>query len=126
VIAAFGRAKGGGRRGAERSVAALAAVLMTVTSTQRTTLVDLSCTGARLRGDGLPPEGDIVELKIETVRVFGIVAWSNETECGIEFDAPLVPFEVENLRRKAGLVRLAGLSIDDRLALDDWLFGLSR
>lgn len=125
-MGAFGKSNGGGRRCAARSAMPLPAVFMTVTRTERATLSDVSCTGAGLLGQNLPPKGEVLELVVEQIRVFGSVAWSTDDECGIAFDAPLMPFEVERLRRAAGIPRLASLSVDDRLALEEWLLGVAR
>ena len=123
---AFGKSNGGGRRGAARRLAPLPAVFMTIGRSAKAGVIDISCTGIRLRGRDLPPRGEEMELKVEEVRVFGIVAWVEDNECGVAFDAPLMPFEVDRLRRKAGVPRLAALSMEDRLALESWLVGASR
>jgi hypothetical protein len=126
LMGEFGRSNGGGRRSAARAATPLPAVLITVTRAERATLADISCGGARLTGHDLPPKGEVLELKVEQVRVFGTVAWCDRTECGIAFDAPLMPFEVERLRRSAGIPALAQMSVDERQALEDWLLGVSR
>lgn len=123
---AFGRSNGGGRRSASRALAPLPAVFMTIARTDTAAVIDISCTGVRLRGRDLPPRGEEMELKVEEVRVFGIVAWAEDDECGVAFEAPLMPFEVDRLRRKAGVPRLATLSVEDRLALETWLVGDAR
>jgi hypothetical protein len=123
---AFGKSNGGGRRGAARRIAPLPAVFVTIARRAKAAVIDISCTGARLSGRDLPPQGEEMELKVEEVRVFGIVAWSGNDECGVAFDAPLMPFEVDRLRRKAGIPTLATLSVEDRLALESWLVGASR
>lgn len=123
---AFGRSNGGGRRSASRALAPLPAIFMTIARTDTAAVIDISCTGVRLRGRDLPPRGEEMDLKVEEVRVFGIVAWAEDDECGVAFEAPLMPFEVDRLRRKAGVPRLAALSIEDRLALETWLVGDAR
>jgi hypothetical protein len=123
---AFGKSNGGGRRNAPRALAPLPAIFMTIGRTDKAAVIDISCTGARLRGRSLPPRGEEMELKVEEVRVFGIVAWAEDDECGVAFDAPLMPFEVDRLRRKAGIPRLAAISVDDRLVLESWLTGESH
>lgn len=123
---AFGRSNGGGRRSASRALAPLPAIFMTIARTDTAAVIDISCTGVRLRGRDLPPRGEEMELKVEEVRVFGIVAWAEDDECGVAFEAPLMPFEVDRLRRKAGVPRLATLSVEDRLALETWLVGDAR
>jgi hypothetical protein len=99
---------------------------MTIARTDTAAVIDISCTGVRLRGRDLPPRGEEMELKVEEVRVFGTVAWAEDSECGVAFEAPLMPFEVDRLRRKAGVPRLASLSVEDRLALETWLVGDAR
>ena len=123
---AFGRSNGGGRRRASGALAPLPAIFMTIARTDTAAVIDISCTGVRLRGRDLPPRGEEMELKVEEVRVFGIVAWAEDDECGVAFEAPLMPFEVDRLRRKAGVPRLAALSVEDRLALETWLVGDAR
>lgn len=123
---AFGKSNGGGRRGAARDIAPLPAVFMTIARSDKAAVIDISCTGARLSGRDLPRQGEEMEIKVEEVRVFGIVAWAENDECGVAFDAPLMPFEVDRLRRKAGIPTLAALSVEDRLALESWLVGVSR
>jgi hypothetical protein len=122
----FGKSTGGGRRHAARTPTPLSAVLMTVTRTANIAVVDVSCTGAHLSGCDLPERGEVVELKIEELRLFGTVAWRERNECGIGFDSSLMPFEVDRLRRKAGAPTLAALSLEDRLAIEEWLLGVSR
>jgi hypothetical protein len=89
-------------------------------------MTDISCLGARLSGNELPMNGEALELTVEGVRAFGTVAWLNECECGIAFDDPLEPLEVERLRRIAGIPSLAKLSIEQRVALERWLLSEPR
>lgn len=102
----FGRSIGGGRRRAPRQALPLPATISSLHETREAAIVDLSATGARVQGAHLPAAGDPVSIWMETVRVFGLVAWVRDGECGIEFDPPLPNFEVDRLRRE---VRLAAL-----------------
>jgi hypothetical protein len=72
-----------------------------ITRSDRAAVLDISCTGARLSAR---------QLKVDEVRVFGTVVWTDDDECGAAFAAALMPFEVDRLRRKTGVPRLAGLS----------------
>jgi hypothetical protein len=123
---AFGRCGGGGRRSMARAKVPLAAILTTLQRSRCAAIVDLSCTGARLRGYGLPATGEDLELKIESVRVFGAVVWTSANQCGVRFDEPLMPFEVERLRQAGTAANLTHLSVQERLALDEWLVGAGR
>ena len=122
----FGKCRGGGRRSAERVEIPLPALLTTVARTHRAALLDVSCTGVRVQGSDLPHEGEDLQIKIESVRAFGTVMWVEGQQCGLAFDSPLMPFEVDSLRRQANLPRLAGLAVEDRLAAEDWLVGRTR
>jgi hypothetical protein len=122
----FGKAKGGGHRAATRTAVPLPVLVRTIASCRPAALVDISEGGARLKGRDLPPVGEVLDLTVETLRVFGIVVWSSANECGIAFDAPISSFELSGLRRRAGLPCLSKLTVDERVGLDQWLHGVSR
>lgn len=118
----FGRCGGGGRRLAAREAAPLIAVFTTTTQSHSAVVADLSSTGARLRGESLPQPRDEFLLSIESVRVFGIVRWSNGEECGVAFDEPLPSSDLEMLRAKV----VRGLTPEMKAAMDDWTLGVAR
>lgn len=103
----FGRSNGGGRRQAPREELPIPATISSLHATREVSIVDLSATGARVQGRGLPHAGAPVSIWMETVRVFGLVAWVSGDCCGVEFDPPLPSFEVDRLRRE---VRRAALT----------------
>jgi len=123
---AFGKCEGGGRRTAGRAAASLVAVITTSTQSWPVSLVDLSCSGARLRGRDLPAPGDYISLSIDSIRAFGTVAWSECGECGLDFDAPLMPFEVERLAQRGSAAGRIHLSLEERVALEEWADGSAR
>lgn len=96
----FGRSIGGGRRRAPREALPIAATVSSLHETREVSIVDLSATGARLHGLHLPAAGEPVSMWMETVRVFGEVAWIRGRECGVAFEPPLPSFEVERLKRE--------------------------
>jgi hypothetical protein len=123
-VSDFGKRKGGGRRAAKREYIPLIAVTTTITGSKSACLVDVSCTGARLQGLGLPRPDEVLEICIEGVRAFGLVTWTNEHQCGVAFDVPLSTAEVTFLRQKVAVAR--GLPMETQAALDDWVTGLAR
>lgn len=122
----FGKAVGGGRRRASREALPMAALVSRVEPRQVAVLVDFSMTGARLRGSGLPPVGEPVSVRIDCVRAYGTVAWAEDDLCGVAFDAPLPRFEIERLKRDARSATLSFGSTDARVAVDDWVNGLTQ
>jgi hypothetical protein len=65
-------------------------------------------------------------LIVENLRAFATVVWSTGDECGVAFDEPFTTFELAGLRQNAGLASLSKLSVDERLAVDQWILGVSR
>jgi len=104
----------------------LAGILTTLEKSRCVEIIDLSCTGVKVRGMSLPAKGEELDIRIETVRAFGTVAWSRGNQCGVAFDEPLMPFEVERLRSQATAGNLTHLNLDERRAVDDWLLCVSR
>jgi hypothetical protein len=123
-MSAFGKSEGGGRRSAARERASLIAIFSSITQADRALVIDVSATGVRLRGDGLPRANELVEVCIETVRAFGIVIWSENGECGIEFEPPLSVDDIHSLQANARAA--AGLAPQVKAALDDWMTGFAR
>ena len=122
----FGKRGGGGRRRAQRSSADLPALVTTVARAQPVVLMNVSATGARLRGGDLPDVGGDLVLKIDKTEAFGTVQWKRQNLCGVAFDQPLREPQVEQLRSEASRARLTKLSPQERLAMQDWATGLAR
>ena len=123
-MVAFGKKMGGGRRAAARSASPLIAVFTTLQQSHTAELVDISATGARLRGEHLPEAADELLLSIDKVRAFGTVVWSDADECGVEFDCPLSPADEQLLSERVAAAR--GLPPEIKLALDNWAVGCGR
>ena len=85
----FGKRGGGGRRSAPREAAPLLAVYTTVTKSHEVVLVDVSSSGALLRGPNLPEVGDELFVSVENIKAFGTVARVDEHEFAIAFDRRL-------------------------------------
>lgn len=121
---AFGKRLGGGRRSADRNAVPLMAVLTTVAHSQAICLVDLSCTGARLRGAVLPAKGEELMLSVGRLRAFATVVWAKPGQCGVRFDLPLGSADVMQVRSQAALQGRAPPEIMG--AYDDWTSGFAR
>lgn len=83
-----------GRRAAQRARLHVHARLQTISREVRVVLRNLSCTGAMLEGDDLPPSGRTVVLKRGPIDVMGQVVWTAGGRCGLEFFEPLNHDEV--------------------------------
>jgi hypothetical protein len=125
-MARFGNKGGGGRRAAPRVDAPVPVVLETISASYGAVLVDISFSGARLRGEYLPSPGSEVILLADPVEIFGTIAWSHSRECGVHFDAPLPSYQMALLQHDAQLTRAAGVTPEERQAIHDWASGLAR
>jgi hypothetical protein len=61
-------------------------------------LADVSETGCRLQGVGLPAVGNDVLLNVGDTELFGRIVWKSDGERGVRFDQPISETELEELR----------------------------
>lgn len=94
----FGRSVSG-ERSVPRSEARRLASLAAGDTVYRLSLIDLSRTGARLRGFELPEHGQAVVFRSHDVRAHAQVVWLENDSCAIEFTTPIAPAEVRRLNR---------------------------
>jgi hypothetical protein len=120
----FGKSNGGGRRFAKREVAPVLVSFTTLAGNCSAVLVDVSRTGARLRGETLPREGDELVLTMDRLKTFATVAWAADGECGLAFDLPLPPEEIHRI--KQNVTAAASWAPELRAAYEDWRVGSAR
>ena len=99
----FGTSQATGRRSVPRAETPLIAVLTTAEAHHSAELVDLSRTGARLKGLTFPEEGADLVFHAGKVRAAGEVIWINGNQCGVAFDTPIAGAEVNRIRVLANL-----------------------
>jgi hypothetical protein len=122
----FGKRVGGGRRIAPRVQIEVPASLTALDFAGRVTLTDVSSTGAKLRGPSLPGDGDDLWIKIGAMELFATVVWKQMRECGVNFDVPLTPLQIHQLRCQGDDARFLKITPELKLATDDWTSGLAR
>jgi PilZ domain-containing protein len=125
-MSSFGKSGGGGRRKAARAQAPLLAVLSTVGGDHRAALVNVSSTGARLSAPQLPPAGEVLIFRADNIQSFGHVVWSENGQCGVEFEAPIAASNVIYLREQASRWSGFGWSTDEKAAAEEWGLGVAR
>ena len=98
--ASFGRRTDGptGRRHAVRERMNLPVSLYSVDQSRVSLLSDVSQTGCRLQGMGLPEVGQDVLLKAADVEMFGRIVWKGDGERGVKFDEPINDTDIARLR----------------------------
>ena len=86
------------RRKSKRDELGIPVSLHSITQSRVVLLLDVSTTGARIRGQELPGVGKDVLLKIAGVELFGTVVRTSGRDSGMIFDRPIGQKELETLR----------------------------
>lgn len=116
----------GGRRLAVREPVLLAASVLTLARARCATVVNVSATGARLRGCGDVAVGEDLWVKVGIIDCLSNVAWRKGDLCGITFDEPLDDDDLRHLRCEAKNTLVMRMSPEERLAATDWITGFAR
>jgi hypothetical protein len=122
----FGKQDGGGRRGSKRIRAPLPALLITMSDRHPAILYNISQTGARLRAKNAPPEKTELFLQVASIDVYAQVVWRRGEECGLRFEDPIRPWDIEQLRAHATKGTEATLTAAEKGGADDWATGVAR
>ena len=118
--------KPGGHRRAVRDDALIRVAMMTLTETVGVDLLDLSTSGAKLRGRDLPTPGQEVVVLLGRLEAFGSVVWRDEDECGVHFDVQLTENARSMVESERGPNYLATSDGEGSLSACDWFSGLAR
>jgi hypothetical protein len=110
------------QRQAERASVLMSASLVTMSAYQYPELLNISQTGAKLRGISLPAKGVTALFRIGGLQVLCRVVWANEAQCGVRFDEPITPRSLKQIQLD-GAVELERLSPSEQEAKDDWIEG---
>jgi hypothetical protein len=96
----FGRRRDGptGRRRAVRERVNIAVSLFSIDQSRVALLADVSQSGCRLSGMGLPGIGDDILLKVGELELFGEIVWKDGAERGVQFEEPISEHDLEALR----------------------------
>lgn len=124
----FGKRNDGvtGRRKEARKRTLLPVVFKSFSRLVSVDLLNVSETGARLRGSGFPPVHQGILIKAQGVEAFGTVVWLRAGMCGVHFDEPLSKLAVHNLEHASTLCIRANLSPFEQVAAEDWATGYAR
>ena len=104
----FGRRVDGlsGRRTSRRDQVLLAASAWAIGGSRSVLVADISSAGAKLQGRDLPRTATEVLVTVGTTEFFARVSWSEDNECGLNFEVPLTPDELAQIQAQGdwGLV----------------------
>ncbi|WP_156029834.1 PilZ domain-containing protein [Sphingomonas sp. URHD0057] len=89
------------RRRAQRLPVLLPASVVTMSAYQYFDVIDLSATGAKLRGQAVPPFGRAALFRVDGFQTLCKIVWAVDGLCGVHFDE-LIPMRVLERFREAG------------------------
>ena len=115
-----------GRRVAEREAVLLPVWITTVSSSATVDVLNVSRTGAKLRGPDLPGTGSDLLVRVGPIDVLATVVWLCNDVCGVTFENPVSDADVAQLRRENRWASVTRLTPEERLAAEDWLTGFAR
>ena len=122
----FGRRIDGvdGRRSVVREPMLLSAAILTLNRSFCAITINVSATGARLRGCGDVSAGQDLWIKVGVVDALASVAWAEDGECGVNFDTALSNEDLDHLRKEAKNMLVTRLTPQERLAAQGWIDAL--
>lgn len=115
-----------GRRAEPRAPVRLPVSVETLDGKKRVGLLEVSLSGARLSGLGLPAVGKDIVLMCGPIEAFGTIVWAAGERCGMQFDQPISLRQLVALRQVAVAVEHSGISPEEIQAVADWESGLAR
>ena len=124
----FGKRNDGvtGRRKQARKRTLLPVVIKSFSRLTSVDLLNVSETGARLRGTGFPPVHPGILIRAQEEEAVGPVVWLRGGMCGVHFDEPLSRLAVHNLEHASDLCIRANVSPSEQIAAADWASGYAR
>lgn len=110
------------RRRSPRASVLLPASVVTMTAYQFLDLVNLSASGAKLRGTMIPDVGKQAMFRLDQFQVLCKVVWATDDLCGVRFDEHIPPRVLAHFKDE-GTVRLGTLLPDEQQAVEEWTSG---
>lgn len=110
------------RRRSPRASVLLPASVVTMDAYQYLDLVNLSATGAKLRGATIPAVGKQAMFRLDHFQVLCKVLWVKDNLCGIRFDEVIPPRLLAHFK-EAGTATVGMLTPEEQQAAEEWTNG---
>lgn len=112
------------RRRSPRASLLLPASVVTMSAYQYFDLVNLSATGAKLRGPDMPLIGKTALFRLDPFQALCRVMWVKDELCGIRFEELLSPTLLAHFRTVADTAQFGMRTPDEQQAKEEWTEGL--
>lgn len=101
----------------------LPASVVTMSAYQYFDLVNLSATGAKLRGSSLPRVGKPALFRLQSYKTLCRVVWTKDDLCGVHFDEVMPPRLLRRFREAGSATQIGMLTPDEKQAEEEWING---
>jgi len=102
------------RRRAQRARVTLPASIVTISTYQYFELVDLSGTGAKLRGSKIPELGKTALFRLDGFQALCRVVWCDDEICGVHFEEVIPSGVLARLRLAGDAAEIGFVVADDQ------------
>jgi hypothetical protein len=101
------------RRRAPRAAVSLEASVVTISDYQYYEIVDLSATGAKMRGPPPPPLGKTALFRLDRFQALCRTVWAEGELCGVRFDELVPPGTLAQLRDSGSRAQVGVVAADE-------------
>jgi len=107
------------RRRAPRASILLPASVVTMSAYQYLEVVNISPTGAKLRGSPIPGIGKTAMFRLEGFQLLCKVVWTRDNLCGVRFEELIPPRVLAKLREAGNSAELGTVTPSEQQAADE-------
>ncbi|HEY0164290.1 MAG TPA: PilZ domain-containing protein [Sphingomicrobium sp.] len=111
------------RRRAPRASVLLPASVVTMSAYQYLEVVNLSPTGAKLRGSPRPEVGKTAMFRLDGFQLLCKIVWAKDDLCGVRFDELIPPRVLAMFRDAGNTAKLGMLTPAEQQAAEEWAAG---
>jgi len=112
------------RRRSPRASILLSASVVTMAAYRYFDLINLSATGAKLRGAEMPEVGKTALFRLDPFQALCKVVWVRDELCGIRFEELLSPRLLAHFRKAGDTAQLGMLTPAEQQAKEEWTDGM--
>jgi hypothetical protein len=112
------------RRRASRASVLLPASVVTMSAYQYLEVLNLSPSGAKLRGSPIPEIGKTAMFRLDGYQLLCKVVWAKDDLCGVRFDELMPPRVLQSFREAGSTAKLDMLTPAEQQAADEWNNGV--
>ena len=108
------------RRRAARASVLLPASIVTMSAYQYLEVVNLSPSGAKLRGPAHLEKGKTAMFRLDQYQVLCKVMWTKDDLCGVRFEELIPPRVLAHFRKAGNTAQVGMLTPDEAQAAEEW------